>query len=131
MSRLHRLAVVASALLLSAPLAAQPLPPLPSPDSSAGTHTTAPQVIARTAAAAADAAYALAPASSAFRLHAAAAPADARAVPIPARTQRNTAMMLVGGAGMIVGAVVGGDEGSIIMVAGGVIGLIGLWNYLK
>jgi hypothetical protein len=51
--------------------------------------------------------------------------------PIPARTSRNSALMIVGGAGMIVGAVVGGRSGNVIMVGGGLVGLIGLWNYLK
>jgi hypothetical protein len=40
-------------------------------------------------------------------------------------------MMIVGGAALIIGAVVGGTAGTIIMIAGGVIGLVGLWNYLQ
>ena len=40
-------------------------------------------------------------------------------------------MMIVGGAGLIVGAVVGGTPGAVVMVGGTVIGLVGLWNYLK
>ena len=40
-------------------------------------------------------------------------------------------MMIVGGAALIVGAVVGGTAGTIIMIVGGVIGLVGLWNYLQ
>ncbi len=47
------------------------------------------------------------------------------------QTSRSVAMMIVGGAALIVGSVVDGDSGTIIMVGGGVIGLIGLWNYLK
>ena len=43
----------------------------------------------------------------------------------------SSAMMIVGGAGLIVGALVGGKAGAVIMVGGGVIGLFGLWNYLK
>lgn len=43
----------------------------------------------------------------------------------------NPAMMIVGGAALLVGAVVGGQAGGTIMVGGAVIGLIGLWNYLK
>jgi hypothetical protein len=46
-------------------------------------------------------------------------------------TPRNKALMIVGGAGLLVGAVVGGQSGTLIMGASGVIGLIGLWNYLK
>jgi hypothetical protein len=40
-------------------------------------------------------------------------------------------MMIVGGAGVLVGAIVGGRAGTAIMVGGGVVGLVGLWNYLK
>lgn len=43
----------------------------------------------------------------------------------------NVAMMIVGGAGLIVGAVVGGTPGTIIMIGGGVIGLVGLYRYLQ
>jgi hypothetical protein len=44
---------------------------------------------------------------------------------------RNVAMMIVGGAALVVGAVVGGTPGTIIMVGGGVIGLVGLFRYLQ
>lgn len=47
----------------------------------------------------------------------------------PAR--RDFAWMVLGGATVIVGSIVGGDGGTIIMVTGGVIGLIGLWRYLQ
>jgi hypothetical protein len=40
-------------------------------------------------------------------------------------------MMLVGGAGLLVGSIVGGKAGTVIMVGGGAVGLFGLWNYLK
>jgi hypothetical protein len=43
----------------------------------------------------------------------------------------NPAMMIVGGAAMIVGAVVGGKSGTVVMVGGGILGLVGLWNYLQ
>ena len=46
-------------------------------------------------------------------------------------TPRNKALMIVGGAGLLVGAVVGGQSGTLIMGASGVVGLIGLWKYLK
>lgn len=52
--------------------------------------------------------------------------------PVPVTsTSRNVAMMVVGGAALIVGAVVGGDSGTIIMIGGSALGLYGLWNYLK
>lgn len=46
-------------------------------------------------------------------------------------TRRDVAWMVLGGAALIVGSVVGGDGGTIIMVTGGVIGLVGLWRYLQ
>jgi hypothetical protein len=56
--------------------------------------------------------------------------ASARAMESGA-TSQNTAMMLIGGAGIIVGAVVGGKAGTVVMIGGTVVGLVGLWNYLK
>ena len=56
---------------------------------------------------------------------------DIAPAPVPAVGGRGVPMMIVGGAAMVVGAVVGGDSGNIIMVGGAVIGLVGLWNYLK
>jgi hypothetical protein len=50
---------------------------------------------------------------------------DARSNP------KNTALMLIGGAGLLVGSLVGGNAGTVIMVGGGAVGLYGLWNYLK
>lgn len=50
--------------------------------------------------------------------------------PVPA-TGNSPAMMIVGGVALLVGAVVGGDAGLIIMVGGGLLGLYGLWNYLR
>lgn len=43
----------------------------------------------------------------------------------------NIAMMAVGGAAVVVGLVIGGDGGVIIATTGGVVGLIGLWRYLR
>jgi hypothetical protein len=41
------------------------------------------------------------------------------------------AMMVVGAAALITGAIIGGDPGTIIMVGGAVIGLYGLYQYLQ
>lgn len=48
-----------------------------------------------------------------------------------ATRQQSRAMMIVGGAALIVGAIIGGTPGTIVMVGGGVVGLIGLYNYLE
>jgi hypothetical protein len=43
----------------------------------------------------------------------------------------NVAMMGVGLAGLVVGSIIGGDSGTVIAVSGGVIGLFGLYRYLR
>lgn len=57
------------------------------------------------------------------------------AAPAPQDDMRNSgsnvAMMIVGGAALIVGLSVGGEGGQIIAVGGAVIGLIGLFRYLR
>lgn len=50
---------------------------------------------------------------------------------MPHDVSRNSAMMIVGGAAMLVGAVVGGKVGATIGIGGGVLGFVGLWNYMK
>jgi hypothetical protein len=39
------------------------------------------------------------------------------------------AMMIVGGAGLLVGTVVSGRPGTRIMIGGGLLALVGLWRY--
>ena len=56
---------------------------------------------------------------------------DAPPAPVLAPSSQNVALMIVGGAGLLVGAVIGGDEGTIIMIAGGSVGLLGLYRYLR
>ena len=41
------------------------------------------------------------------------------------------AMMVVGVAALIAGAIIGGTPGTVVMVGGAVIGLIGLYDYLQ
>jgi hypothetical protein len=41
------------------------------------------------------------------------------------------AMMVVGVAGLIAGAIIGGTPGTIIMVGGAVVGLLGLYDYVQ
>lgn len=47
------------------------------------------------------------------------------------RAGPNIAMMAVGGAALVVGLIIGGDGGLIIATTGGVVGLVGLWRYLR
>ncbi|HEU4989464.1 MAG TPA: hypothetical protein VFT41_06765 [Gemmatimonadaceae bacterium] len=61
-------------------------------------------------------------------------PATARtAMPMYANgdNSQNVALMVVGGAGLIVGAVIGGRSGTIVMLGGGILGLVGLFRYLQ
>lgn len=44
---------------------------------------------------------------------------------------QSQAMMIVGGAAILVGAIIGGDAGTIFMVGGAVVGLYGLYKYLQ
>lgn len=46
-------------------------------------------------------------------------------------SRRNTAWMIVGGATLLVGLVIGGDAGTIVALTGGAIGLVGLFRYLQ
>jgi hypothetical protein len=61
------------------------------------------------------------------------APASTSIAPLPAQggQSANVALMIVGGAMMVVGSVIHGDTGTIIMVGGGAIGLVGLFRYLS
>jgi hypothetical protein len=56
---------------------------------------------------------------------------DPAPLPPRAETRQNQAMMIVGFGGMIAGAVIGGDAGTIVMIGGAVVGLIGLYRYLE
>lgn len=61
------------------------------------------------------------------------APAPTAGKPAPVRqdTRQNRALMIFGGAGMLTGAVVGGNPGTLISVGGAVVFLWGLYQYLQ
>ncbi len=44
---------------------------------------------------------------------------------------QNVAMMVVGGAALVIGAIIGGTAGVLIAVGGAVIGLYGLYNFVQ
>jgi hypothetical protein len=46
-------------------------------------------------------------------------------------TSEGAALMIVGGAALVVGSLIDGDTGTIVMVGGGVVGLLGLFRYLR
>ena len=59
-------------------------------------------------------------------------PADAAPAPRGnAGLGQNEALMIVGGAAILVGAIVGGDAGDFFMIGGAVVGLYGLYKYLQ
>jgi hypothetical protein len=107
--------------------AAAPDPQVPAAAAPAAQQTQAGEP-------AADPALSLAPfaANAAVGIHQAAPSEPAPYVPAPRdHVGTNVAMMIVGGAGLIVGAIVGGNPGTVIMVAGGIVGLVGLFKYLQ
>lgn len=60
--------------------------------------------------------------------------ASEEAAPLVLQDTRNRSAvtwMIVGGAALVVGSLVDGDAGTIIMVTGAVIGLVGLFRYLR
>lgn len=59
------------------------------------------------------------------------APAAVAPLPQQGGQSENVALMIVGGAMLVVGSVIHGDTGTIIMVGGGAVGLIGLFRYLR
>lgn len=69
-------------------------------------------------------------------VHAGYSPVASRPLPTPVQDEgvnagSNVAMMGVGLAAIVVGSMVGGDGGTIIAISGGVIGLVGLFRYLR
>lgn len=47
------------------------------------------------------------------------------------RMGQSMALMIVGGAALVTGLVIGGDAGTILALGGAVVGLIGLYHYLR
>lgn len=109
-----------TALQPAAPtFATQPTPPTQAAQPTQATQTASVGPVLRTSAV------------GVASLHRA-APLDATAA-MPAMYSRNQsrAMMIVGGAALIVGAIIGDTPGTIVMVGGAVVGLIGLYDYLQ
>lgn len=116
MSYTHRWAVVvAAALALAAPVSAQHSAPLDDGHALVASSLHAATLV--------DPRFILDSAELAFVVPVARVP--------QARESENVAMMIVGGAALVVGSVVDGDAGTLIMVGGGVVGLIGLYRYLR
>jgi hypothetical protein len=127
MSSTHSwLVAVGAALIFAAPAAAQ----------TAASANTGPEPAASTVEVKAPTpAISIAPTQASTALSVSITPLTAPLViaPLPAQgNQRtNVALMIVGGAGLVVGSLIHGDTGTVIMVGGGVVGLIGLFRYLR
>ena len=118
---------VAVALAFGAPVSAQQIA---DDDLGVASTTSSSQAAAPVTG---SAAFAFAPTitlASAMVIEPTAAPFAAPMPPVMRQSQ-SVAMMIVGGAALIVGSLIDGDTGTIIMVGGGVVGLVGLFNYLQ
>lgn len=131
MSRHRSFATAIAVLLLSSPLAAQAV----SQNTSAVSVT--PNAATVTARSTSDSLALLSPAWTPAWTNVgvattpnATAFAPTRSI-LTSRSPESGAMMIVGGAALLVGAVVGGKAGTVVMVGGGVLGLVGLWSYLR
>lgn len=58
-------------------------------------------------------------------------PLVVKAAPANANLGQARALMIVGAAALVAGAIIGDDPGTIIMVGGAVVGLYGLYQYLQ
>lgn len=126
MSAHSRFFMLAAALFAAAPLAAQQV----SFDSTS--QGTAPMAVSAPATMPAPVVGPmLQTAAVGFRANAAPVVPNALAVSSEGENSQNMALMVVGGAGLIVGAVIGGRSGTIVMLGSGILGLVGLFRYLQ
>lgn len=126
-ARLHSM-MLAALVAISAPVAAQ------QPTQSSDTVATADSTAAVPTAAPALAV--IAPAAVAVPAGVVRRQAAMPTQPIAGFQSRmglgqSRAMMIVGLGGLVAGAIIGGDVGTIFMVGGAVIGLYGLYKYLQ
>jgi hypothetical protein len=70
-------------------------------------------------------------ASSAVRPNLAMDASVPRALDVRQQLRRSEALMIVGGAIFLAGAIIGDDAGTIIMIGGAAVGIYGLYLYLQ
>ena len=132
MSNHMRVSILAAACLVAVPLAAQQASP-PSAARQGGVPAVVFAPATPTVHSVPSSGPVLEPSAVGFRAH----PAHPAPVPAPllmpanGENSQNVALMVVGGAGLIVGAVIGGRSGTIVMLGSGVIGLIGLYRSVQ
>lgn len=129
MSRAQLFSAAVAAVLLASPLAAQSVLDQSPSFLGAPSALQAPAVTVQTPAV--TPVLASAQADVAVGVRAVAMTAPFAPAPTPRAYGRSPALMIVGGAMLLVGAVIGGDEGTIVMLGGGGLGLLGLWYYLR
>jgi hypothetical protein len=131
--KIRRLAVL-MAVAIAAPLHAQNATPLASSDTVRVSVDTAR---AATVVAAPVGSKSVAPGASLTGLRAGvhasetSRPAQPNFQAAHANLGQARAMMIVGVAGLITGAIIGGTPGTIIMVGGALVGLLGLYDYVQ
>lgn len=130
MPRLIATALVACFVCLAAPLGAQGLTATPVDSTAAATATVSPAMgNDATAAPAPSASSSLAPVGAHY------APSHGGNAMSASGSHmglgQSRAMMIVGLGGVLVGAIVGGTAGTVIMVSGAVIGLVGLYEFMQ
>ena len=64
-------------------------------------------------------------------VHVSPSPATTTYAPNTAYQRQNQTLMVLGGASLLVGAIIGGKAGTVFMVGGAVVGLYGLYKYLQ
>ena len=136
MSRAQLFSAAVAAVLLASPLAAQRVTDQSPSFLGAPSALQAPALTVQAPASTAQApavtpTLASAQADVAVGAHAVAMTTPFAPAPAPRAYGRSPALMIVGGAMLLVGAVIGGDAGTIVMLGGGGLGLLGLWTYLR
>jgi hypothetical protein len=124
--------------VVAAPLSAQSITPSAAPISPIWLPTSSQQSMDSTARSAPDSASTAAPATSPIDATRAgvhrpdlARPDQPTSLASTANLGQARAMMIVGVAALVAGAIIGDTPGTIIMVGGAVIGLVGLYEYLQ
>lgn len=129
MSRTFRWSLVATLICFAAPLRAQAVSAIPA-DTAASSFAPAADTTAQPTAAQPASSADVAPVGFHY-----AAPARTHSEMAAAKSNlglgQAKALMWVGLGGVLVGAIVGGQAGTVIMVSGAVVGLVGLYEYLQ
>lgn len=131
MSRSRTLVITALTFFAAAPIAAQTAATSAPPVSTAQTEAAAIPAVVPTAESVPSLAPTAVNATVGIRLSSASL-TDAP-VTLPRRNDRRNspALMIVGGAALLVGAIIGGNPGTIVMIGGAAVGLYGLYHYLQ